>query len=174
MKRVLISNGLAAIAVGLSVGAGTAQEPTVALARMIDRDGTAAGKVEISAATGGVLIDVLLTGLAPGEHAIHLHETGACSGDFSAAGDHFDPHGNGHGFLSETGPHAGDLPNVFADTDGGVSAHFFNDRVTLSTSEAKLLDTDGTAVIVHALPDLYAADSGSGERVLCGVLEPFI
>lgn len=174
MKRALMSNGLAATAVGLSVVAGMAQEPTVALARMTDGDGTAAATVEMTAATGGVLIEVLLAGLAPGEHAIHLHETGACSGDFSAAGGHFAPDGNGHGFLSENGPHAGDLPNIFADAEGGVSAHFFNDRVTLSSSDAELLDPDGTAVIVRGLPDLYAEDSGSGERVLCGVVEPFI
>ena len=53
-----------------------------------------------------------VTGLTPGKHGVHLHQTGKCEPDFTAAGGHFDP-----GPASNTDPdanhpfHMGDLPN---------------------------------------------------------------
>lgn len=160
-----------AMAMATPTAAQDDQESIRAIARMATADGAPAGSVEATATPNGVLIEVLIFGLTPGEHAIHLHQTGSCSPDFEAAGDHFAPEGNAHGFLNPDGPHAGDLPNVFVDVEGTASAHFFNSRVMLDTGEARLMDEDGTAVIVHELPDLYGEDAGAGGRVACGVLE---
>jgi len=162
--------GLAAV----STTPAPAQDMSRAIARLSTTDGKPAGEVEFTETPRGVLIEVLAAGLSPGEHAIHLHETGSCSPDFSAAGSHFAPEGNGHGYLTEDGPHAGDLPNIFVGVDNAVSAHFLNQRVTLGESGSGLLDADGTAVIVHANPDTYTSDAGAGDRVACGVVEPYI
>lgn len=110
--------------------------------------------------------------LAPGEHGFHIHETGSCEPDFSAAGDHFNPDGRGHGFASEEGPHAGDLPNIFVGADGSAEAHFFNSRITLDDGPSGLFDQDGAAFIVHEKPDSYQAEAGAGGRVACGAIIP--
>ena len=46
-----------------------------------------------------------------------------------------------------------------------------NNRVTLR-ARAALLDGDGSALVVHAMPDDFTSDpaGGSGARVACGVI----
>lgn len=167
------TSATAALALALAAPAAAQQDDQTlrAIARLADTEGTPVGTVEVTGAPDGVLIEVLITDLTPGEHAIHLHETGSCAPDFSEAGGHVAPDGNAHGFLNPDGPHAGDLPNVFVDVQGAATAHFFNDRVTLDGSESSLMSGDGTAVIVHELSDLYGEEAGAGERMACGVLE---
>jgi len=110
---------------------------------------------------------VVAANLEEGAHGFHLHETGACSPDFEAAGGHFAPDGNAHGYFSESGPHAGDLPMIHVDTDGNAMADFY----TQLTSLDALMDDDGAAAIVHAEPDTYRDPSETGDRVACGVIE---
>ena len=144
-----------------------------AVAVMRGSDGAAMGKVDFTQGPNGVLVSADLYGLAPGPHGFHLHAVGACAPDFSAAGGHFDPEGIGHGFMSNPdGSHAGDLPNIHAGADGAARADYFTSKVALGgDSSASLLDSDGSAVIVHAGPDSYGADPGAGARVACGVIE---
>ena len=175
-RAVLLPGAALAAAAALTLAAPAAaqDDTTRATARMQLADGAPAGTVEFTGGPNGVLVEVLLVGLTPGEHAIHLHETGSCAPDFQAAGGHFAPHGKAHGFLNPDGPHAGDLPNIFVTVEGAATAQFFNERVMLDAGEAALLDEDGTAVIVHELPDVHGDPSGTGARIACGVLEPLI
>jgi len=114
-----------------------------------------------------------LQGLPTGWRGFHLHETGGCGPDFSAAGGHFAPRGNAHGLLNPEGPHAGDLPNLGVAEDGSAQAEFFTDRVSLSPDvENTLMDADGSAVVIHANPDSHEADAVTGDRIACGVIEP--
>lgn len=154
---------------GLSASA-TAQEPTRAIARLVTQEGTPAGTVDFTRAPTGVLIEVQVFGLTPGVHAIHLHETGACMPDFSAAGGHLNPDGKTHGFLSPDGPHAGDLPEITVGADGAAAAQFFNTLVTLDDGPAGLLDADGSAVIVHEHGDTHSDTADFGEAIACGVI----
>ncbi|MDN3722458.1 superoxide dismutase family protein [Roseibium salinum] len=161
----------------LSAGASVpvfSQEPAKAIARLTTSEGEPAGSVEFTDGPNGVLIEALITGHAPGEHAIHLHETGKCSPDFSAAGGHIAPEGTVHGFLSQEEPHTGDLPNIFMDVEGAGTAHFFHRGISLGGEKADLLDDDGTAVIVHEHADTYTANADPGARVACGVVEPYL
>ena len=91
-----------------------------ARAEMSGPNGEAMGSVTLTQARWGVLVSADLSGLAPGGHGFHIHETGRCEPDFSAAGDHFAPDGSGHGYLGPEGHHAGDMPNVYAADNGAA------------------------------------------------------
>ena len=129
--------------------------------------------ITFTEATAGVLIKLELKGLPPGKHAIHVHETGKCEGDFSSAGAIYNPLGAKHGFLHDEGPMAGDLPNLYAGADGSVVAEVLSPFLTLSKeAEETLFDTDKTSVVIFAKGDDYESepDGGAGARVACGVI----
>lgn len=135
--------------------------------------GTDAGTVTLTEGTAGVLFKFELKGLAPGPHAVHVHETGKCEGDFSSAGGIYNPLGAKHGFLHDEGPMAGDLPNIYAGQDGVAIAEILSPFLTLSTeAEESLFDADGAAVIVQEKPDNYEAepDGDAGARIGCGLI----
>ena len=139
---------------------------------MAGADGAEMGVVTLTQGPNGVLVQADLQGLTPGAHGFHIHETGACTPDFGAAGDHFNPASTGHGFNHEEGAHAGDLPNVYAGEDGAARADFFTTAVSLAADvENSLFDSDGSAIIVHENPDTYGADAGAGGRVACGIIQ---
>jgi Cu-Zn family superoxide dismutase len=147
-----------------------------ATALLKDRSGKDVGTVSLFEATGGVLIRVKLNGLPPGPHAVRILDAGRCEGDFATAGDIFNPHGAKHGFLSEAGPMAGDLPNIFVASDGQVEAELFNHLMTLGSgsSEAVHMDEDGAAVVVfeRASDHFSEPEGNAGMRIACGVLAP--
>ncbi len=152
-----------------------------ASAVLVSQDGESIGSVTFRQAAGGVLVAAKADGLAPGGHAFIIHSVGACTPDFDAAGDHFDPEDIGeHGFVhpnwrgSSGEAHGGDLPNIYAAADGTARADFFTDGVTLDTGkDHSLFDADGSAIIVHEKPDAYGeVESDTGSRVACGVIRP--
>lgn len=159
---------LAMGAMGLS-SAINAQGKT-AKAELLTETGQLAGTATLTGMAAGVLIDVSLRNLGPGAHAIHIHETGACIPDFSAAGGHINPENKVHGYASFGGPHAGDLPNVFVGQDGTARAHFLNARISMEFG-AGLVDADGAAIIVHEKADSYEQDADVGGRIACGIID---
>ena len=137
------------------------------------RDGAAAGHVEILAAPGGAFVRIKITGLSPGGHAVKVHETGKCEGDFASAGAILNPLGAGQGLLNDEGPAAGDLPNVFASATGEAEAEFVSPLLQPGAEEGDaLLDEDGSAIIVYDKPDdhLGVSEGVPGERIVCGVI----
>lgn len=167
----------------LTVGSGEPAEPEAGLtaeAVLASPSGDPMGTVTFRQASSGVLIMADVKGLAPGGHAFIIHETGACSPDFGAAGDHFNPTDAEHGLVhpawkrGESGGHSGDLPNIYAASDGSARADFFTAGITLDTALShSVFDDDGSAIIVHEHPDAYGeTESDTGERVGCGVIEP--
>ena len=189
MLRVVLPAALAAsplvivIVILAFVRCGEEFEPTVGLtaeAALTSPDGAALGMVKFRQTASGILIMADLEGLAPGGHAFIIHEVGACSPNFDAAGDHFNPTGEDHGFVHSTwkrgdsGGHGGDLLNIYAAADGTARADFLTGGVTLDTGEShSVFDDDGSAIIVHERPDPYAGEeSDTGERVACGVIVP--
>jgi len=130
------------------------------------------GTVTLVQGPNGVLMSADVGDLTPGPHGFHIHSVGACTPDFSAAGAHFAPTDDGHGFMHPEGKHAGDLPNIYAGTDGTARADVFTDQVTLAAdAETSVFDSDGSAIIIHDKPDSYGAEPGAGDRVACGVIE---
>lgn len=143
-----------------------------AAATMSGADGSPMGTVTLEQGPNGVLISADISGLTPGAHGFHIHTIGACTPDFSAAGGHFAPGGQGHGFMDPDGRHGGDLPNLHAAGDGTARADVFTDLVTLAAdAETSIFDSDGSAIIIHAEPDSYGPEPGAGDRVACGVIE---
>lgn len=136
---------------------------------LIDLDGDRIGTVELIEGDRGVVAELTLAGLDAGLHGIHVHETGRCEPPFTSSGSHFAPGGREHGFLNSTGPHAGDLPNLFVqESEGLTRAHFFLSEVALSA----LGDSDGAALVIHAGTDDYrsAPAGAAGDPVACAVI----
>ncbi|MEE4206457.1 MAG: superoxide dismutase family protein, partial [Erythrobacter sp.] len=156
----------ATLGAGALVGAGAAapaladhhmkdDAPMSVRADVMTAEGEPAGRVMFEQTDHGVVIKARLMNLSPGEHGFHIHETGACSPDFKAAGGHYDPLRAKHGFDSEGGYHVGDLPNIIVEADGTAAADFFAPQLTLKSYENDrypftLDDADGSAVMVHA------------------------
>ena len=177
---IIIAGGVAVFL----VRSGEADEPEVGLtasAELLSPSGDSIGTVKFLQAATGVLIMAEVRGLTPGGHAFTIHESGACTPDFGAAGDHFNPSGAEHGFIHPAwkgdepgGGHGGDLPNIYAASDGSARADFFTDGITLDAGPVhSVFDADGSAILVHERPDAYAEEeSDTGQRVACGVIRP--
>ena len=91
---------------GLSVSVGTGSGGTDArlTAHMQDVAGYSIGTVVMEEApTHGFLVTVMLEGLEPGFHGIHIHTIGSCSPDFKASGGHINVDNKQHGLLNPDG-----------------------------------------------------------------------
>ncbi len=172
---------VAGILVLLNFRSGEASEPTpglTAAAALISPDGASIGTVAFRQTATGVLVMADVKGLAPGGHAFIVHEVGACTPDFESAGDHFNPSDAEHGFIHSAwkgesgGGHGGDLPNIYAASDGSARADFIASGFTLDVGpDHSIFDADGSAIIVHEKPDSYGEEeSDTGSRVACGVI----
>jgi Cu-Zn family superoxide dismutase len=138
-----------------------------------DKDGKEVGQVALTQTKSGVLMNVTLTGVAPGEHAFHIHTTGKCEPpDFKSAGPHFNPDGAKHGMMNPEGPHAGDMPNLHVPDSGNLQVEILDTLANLD-GDGSILDSDGAALVVHAGVDDYKTDpaGNAGDRLACGVVQ---
>jgi superoxide dismutase, Cu-Zn family len=171
-KAFFIVSAAAAAAVAL-VGLPALAADT-ASADLVGPDGEQMGRVEMVQGPHGVLVTMEARGLAAGGHGFHIHQTGVCEGpSFESAGEHYAPEGHGHGFLSDDGYHAGDLPNITAGEDGIARADAFATGISLAEDVPNtVFDQDGSAVVIHERMDSYGDEAGAGGRVACGVITP--
>ena len=164
----------AALLICAAAAHATVAEPAKAAAEIINSAGEVIGNAAFEQTPNGVLIRVVVSGLTPGGHGVHLHSTGACSPDFGAAKGHINPDGKAHGLRHPDGPDNGDLPNLYVGADGRAEAEFFTPRVTVAGgAQPALLDDDGSAVVIHEHPDDHMTQpiGGAGGRVGCGVVK---
>ncbi len=142
-----------------------------ATAELKDREGQALGTVRLTETPHGVLLAGELGRLPPGPHGFHIHAVGKCEPPFTSAGGHFNPANHKHGFMAAEGPHAGDLPNLHAASDGKATVDAFAAGARLAGAQG-VLDQDGAALVVHAKADDYRTDPAgdSGDRIACGVV----
>ena len=124
------------------------------------------------AGDGPVRMAIRVENLTPGEHAIHLHETGDCSApDATSAGAHWNPTDDPHGKRGENGFHAGDIDNLVAGEDGVATLEMeFDDWSIGGSDDTSILNK---AVIIHADADDFESQpaGAAGGRVACGVIQ---
>lgn len=149
-------------------------ETTSASAGFVDMEGAENGTATLTGTPNGVLIEIEVSGLPAGEWlAFHVHETGTCDheSDHESAGGHFNPTDAAHGYLSEGGPHAGDMPNQYVGEDGVLRAQVFNHMVTLG--DGGEADIAGRALMIHGGTDDYETQptGDAGDRYACAVIE---
>jgi len=149
-----------------------AQSPT-AKAALKDASGRDVGTVQLVQTPHGVLLRMSLKGVAPGEHAFHVHAVGKCEAPFTSAGGHFNPASKKHGMEAAEGAHAGDMPNLFIPANGELRIDVANHMISLVKGQPNsVFDADGSAIIIHAGPDDYKTDptGNAGDRIVCGVI----
>jgi superoxide dismutase, Cu-Zn family len=147
----------------------------VAKATLKDAAGKTVGEATLVQTNEGVLVRLQVNGVAPGEHAFHVHAVGKCDPPFESAGGHFNPSTKKHGLAATDGPHAGDMPNLHIPSNGDLSIEVLNSIVTLQKGPPNsVFDSDGSALVIHAKADDYKSDpaGNAGDRVACGVIIP--
>ena len=119
---------------------------------------------------GRLKLTINVQNVTPGDHAVHVHETGDCSAlDASSAGGHFNPDEMEHGAPGAPEHHAGDLGNMNVKEDGTGS-------MTVTTKSLELKGKRGVigkALIVHERPDDMKTQptGGAGGRIGCAVIK---
>ena len=115
---------------------------------------------------GGVLVEAEIFGLPnsslPGSsnfYAMHIHELGDCSEDFSHTGMHYNPKNTLHP------NHAGDMPPLLG-SQGYAFSVFYDKRYSIQ-------EIIGRSVIIHeGLDDFTSQPAGNaGAKIGCGKIE---
>lgn len=137
-------------------------------------EGADVGRVDFMQVSDGVLMKIALKGLPPGDHAFHVHTAAKCEPPFMSAGGHFNPDNKKHGMMAADGHHAGDMPNLVVPASGELKLEVVNTAITLEKGKPNsVFKPDGTALIIHAVPDDYKTDptGNAGGRIACGIIE---
>ena len=138
-------------------------------------DSNVKGEVSFTEENGTVSMNVGLSGLTPGEHAIHIHEKADCSSaDGKSTGGHWNPTFAPHGkWGSQEGYHRGDIGNFTADGQGNATVDFSTDEWCLGCGD-ETKNLIGKAVIVHQGKDDFVTQptGDAGGRISCaGIIE---
>lgn len=135
---------------------------------LLSPDGKARGVFTLISAPGGLLVTAKLKNMPEGQYAIHLHANPSCADSFNAAGGHYNPKGEPHGFFSGKAFHLGDMPNIHVGKTGKLKIENFIHGLILSSN----LPRPGTLIIHAGGDDYFSQPSGAaGTRIACGVVE---
>lgn len=181
----------AAVALGAPIAHAEGMQATAAIKGCTDPNisGTATLTEQVSAeGIKEVVVEIKVSGLKDGKHAVHIHETGACE-PCAAAKGHHDPGPFGQSRPDSAGDavpatdinhpyHMGDLVNLEVKNGEGTMRHTTN-RITLSPGRLSIFDEDGSAIIIHTQEDTYCDEESElkkgcagGPRDACGIIEP--
>ncbi len=139
--------------------------------------GQSVGFVVVRDSSEGAVFALNLTGLPPGEHGFHVHETASCqpgsdNGDVApagAAGGHWDPDGTGQHLGPYGEGHLGDLPVLQVSADGTAQQSLTAPRIE------DIERLRGHALMVHAQGDNFSDQpeplGGGGARIACGLIQ---
>jgi len=121
-----------------------------------------------------VLVDVMGTGVPPGSHGFHVHESGDMSRGCESMGAHFDIGTHTHGGPCQKIRHTGDLGNLWADETGHIDALYLDHVISL-TGEASII---GRGLVIHEQADDMGLGGdkeslktgNAGARIACGII----
>ncbi|CAG7833663.1 unnamed protein product [Allacma fusca] len=121
-----------------------------------------------------VNINGTITGLTPGKHGFHIHQSGNTAEGCKSAGGHFNPFTQPHGAPGDDKRHIGDLGNIEANSEGTTEIKITDSKISLAGTTTII----GRSVVVHEKEDDLGkgGDEGStktgnaGGRVACGVI----
>ncbi len=139
-------------------------------------DSNVSGEVTFTEKDGEVKMMAMLTGLTPGEHAIHIHDKADCtSADGKSTGGHWNPTGTPHGkWGASEGYHKGDIGNFTADENGNATINFTAKDQWCIGCDDDTKNIVGKGVIVHQGVDDYTSQpsGAAGARVSCtGIIQ---
>lgn len=132
---------------------------------------TLAGTAQFEGMPGAISLTLMVTGAPPGQHGVHIHETGNCdTPDAMSAGGHWNPGMQMHGAPGATS-HLGDLGNMTVNADGSGMLTATNAMWEIGTGSAT--DIVGKAVVVHGMADdlMMQPAGNAGPRIGCGVIQ---
>lgn len=145
-----------------------------AISNIIPKNGSdISGTVSFSETNGIVSMTASISGLTPGNHAIHIHAIGDCSADDgTSAGGHWNPTNVNHGAWGASPFHLGDIGNIEAGSDGIGTISRETDLWCINCSDSTK-NIVGKAIIIHAgIDDFSSQPSGAaGPRIGCGEIE---
>lgn len=149
------------------------EERTMTVTMEPKSDSNVKGDITFTEKGNKVIMVTHLSGLTPGEHAIHLHEKGDCSApDGKSAGGHWNPKNMQHSkWDSPKGFHMGDIGNLKADSEGNATLTFETGEWCIGCDDVTK-NIIGKSVVVHqGVDDFTSQPAGdAGNRVSCGVI----
>ena len=137
------------------------------------KDAKVTGTIDFEEVKKGLKVTGKVENAPRGSHAIHIHQFGSCADKGDAAGGHYNPADNPHGYVVEKGPskvHAGDMGNIEIGADGTGRLDLVIPGVKLNSGR---FNVAGRAVILHEKKDQFTQPTGdAGGRIACGILMP--
>ncbi len=124
--------------------------------------------------TDRLIVRLDVSNLTPGEHALHVHENGDCSGKTASnSGEHFNPEKQPHGAPAAGKKHAGDFGNFDVPKDGHAKADI--EIPMPPVKENTVMDWDiyiGKSLVIHQGKDDFKSQpaGNSGDKIACGVI----
>lgn len=115
---------------------------------------------------GGILVEAEFFGLPNASddrgsnfYAMHIHESGNCSDNFSQTGDHYARPGQMHPY------HIGDMPPILGN-QGYAWTAFYDKRFTMD-------EIIGKSVVIHSDRDDFTSQpaGNSGSKIGCGEIK---
>lgn len=151
----------------------TETDKTVSLTINPASDSNLSGSADFVQSGDSVTLTVNISGVTPGDHAIHVHEFGDCSApDGSSAGGHWNPTGHAHGEFGGEAFHMGDIGNLTADENGNATLTFTTGKWCLGCDDESQ-NLIGKSLIIHESVDDFTTQptGNAGGRIGCVVIE---
>ena len=123
---------------------------------------------------GPVTIEGNVTGLAPGLHGFHIHQTGAIKDNCKDIGPHFIAYYGRHGGPRDAVRHVGDLGNIKAEEGATLNVKIIDHLIQLTGPRSIV----GRSLAISKSEDDYGRSSTedsaltgtSGPAVACGII----